>query len=98
MAGEFKELLEWSALVVSLGTVAFHYGVGHQRIKAVEQRQDEQAKRFDEQARRFDEFMAACKGCKADLDAEDSEVHGRVTGVSERVARLEGQMKGGHHG
>lgn len=91
MAGEYKELLEVVALAVSLGTVVFHFGVSHQRIKAVERRQDDQAKRFDE-------FMAACRNCKADLDAEDGEVHGRVTVVQDRVARLEGQMDGGHHG
>jgi hypothetical protein len=88
---EVKAVLEVAALAVSLGTVVFHFGVSHQRIRAIERRQEEQAKRFDE-------FMAACKHCKADLDAEDSAVHGRVTVVSERVARLEGQMKGVQHG
>lgn len=88
---EVKEVLEVVALAVSLGTVVFHFGVSHQRIKAVERRQDEQAKRFDE-------FLAACRNCKTALDAEDGEVHGRVTEVQDRVARLEGQMEGGHHG
>ena len=83
--------LDLAAILGSGGAVVFFVGVDHQRIKAVERRQDEQAKRFDE-------FMAACRNCKADLDAEDGEVHGRVTVIQDRVARLEGQMDGGHHG
>ncbi len=62
---EVKEALEVAALVVSLGTLVFHFGVGHQRLKNLETR--------------FAEFLAACKACKSGLDKEDKVLHGRIT-------------------
>lgn|GEM_PF-5312018 len=62
---EVKEVLEVAALAVSVGTLVFHFGVGHQRLKNLETR--------------FSEFLAACKTCKSGLDAEDKVLHGRIT-------------------